>query len=270
MKPQYTIIINSTDSFADCWPAFFQLFVTFWPRPWPRIILNTESLEFKMDDVELLYSHTNKVFDKKITWSESILYCLDLANENVILYLQEDYFLNARVNTESIDELVNQMRASDIGCISLTSRGARGSHMESKHPALLEIPPGRPYRVNCQATLWKADFLKQLLRRDENAWQFEIFGSRRSVRIKTGFLTPSPKFFKYDSKEIVSYVVNTGVIKGRWNINTQMLFEKHNIHMDYSLRGFYQNVSYFENKVNTFKKLYKSPVHFIRGMLGLT
>lgn len=201
-----------------------------------------------------------------MTWSESIAYCLTLAPTDVVLYLQEDYFLNAPVHTDLIQELALKMQDPRLGCIALTQRGARGSHHSTEFPGLLEVSPQRRYRVNCQAALWRVDFLKRFLRTEENAWQFEIFGTRRSARVPGGFYTlePTPSI-----TEAISYIAGTGVVKGRWNTQIPALFETYSIEMDYSKRGFYQGVGYAENKWNTFKKLFTSPDTFFRGMLGL-
>ena len=48
-----TVLVNTSDGFADCWQPFFKLFSTFWPDcPYP-IVLNTETLDYSFEGVEL-------------------------------------------------------------------------------------------------------------------------------------------------------------------------------------------------------------------------
>jgi hypothetical protein len=228
--------------------------------------LNTDSAEFVSDDFNVIHSHTEAVAGRRMTWSESIAHCLSLAPTDVILYLQEDYFINAPVHSDLIQELALRMQDERLGCIALTQRGAQRFKHAPEFPGLLSVPPGSRYRVNCQAALWRVDFLERFLRSDENAWQFEIFGTRRSTGTPYGFYTLDPV---QGVGEAVPYIFGTGVVKGRWNPQIPALFKEHSIEMDYSKRGFYQGVGYAQNKWNTFKKLFTSPNKFLRGMLGL-
>jgi len=42
-----TVLVNSTDTFSDCWPPFFQLFKRYWPECPCPIILNTETKDYR-------------------------------------------------------------------------------------------------------------------------------------------------------------------------------------------------------------------------------
>jgi len=42
----FSIFLNSTDSFEDCWLPFFTLIKKFWPNLEYKIYLNTETKEY--------------------------------------------------------------------------------------------------------------------------------------------------------------------------------------------------------------------------------
>ena len=46
MDRKFSVFVNSTDSFEDCWFPFFSLFKTFWPEFGGKIYLNTEAKQF--------------------------------------------------------------------------------------------------------------------------------------------------------------------------------------------------------------------------------
>ena len=54
MKDNYAILINTTDSFDDCWEPFFKLFKKHWPEFNGKIYLNTETKEFKYSGINII------------------------------------------------------------------------------------------------------------------------------------------------------------------------------------------------------------------------
>ena len=47
-NPQlFTVLVNSSDGFEDCWDPFFKLFDKYWPNCNAPIILNTEKKTYK-------------------------------------------------------------------------------------------------------------------------------------------------------------------------------------------------------------------------------
>jgi len=151
-----------------------------------------------------------------------------------VLYLQEDYFLKGTVNNAAIEELVERMVANpQIGCIHLTDFAVR-MQGHSKWPGLDVVSRKQRYKVSCQAALWRKSVLLDLLRAHENAWQFEEFGSSRSVIRDDVFLVVDVQRPEY--REIIPYV-GTGIVQGRWFEEVIELFEEHGIEIDYGRRG---------------------------------
>jgi hypothetical protein len=79
--------------------------------------------------------------------------------------------------------------------------------------------------------------LLKYLRPHENAWQFEEFGSIRAERLKPIFLGVDRKWVKHSQFEIIPYIF-TGISQGRWYEPVVELFRKHNIVVNFSIRGF--------------------------------
>ena len=43
--PDYTVFVNSTDTFEDAWAPFFHLLGDYWPEV-DKVVLNTETKDF--------------------------------------------------------------------------------------------------------------------------------------------------------------------------------------------------------------------------------
>ncbi len=60
---------------------------------------------------------------RRLTWSECLLRALDKIQEDVVLYMQEDFFLKAPVQDDWVKRYVQLMLDDDsIHCIQLTDQ----------------------------------------------------------------------------------------------------------------------------------------------------
>ena len=60
--------------------------------------------------------------NKRITWSECLLRALNLIDDDIILYMQEDYFLKDFAKNDLVEKFVQLMHDnSKIDCIHLNN-----------------------------------------------------------------------------------------------------------------------------------------------------
>ncbi len=237
---QYTIFVNSTDSFEDCWEPFFRLFSIFWPDCKQTIVLNTETKDFSYPGLDI---HCSKVYGKnqlqKLTWSECLFKCLSMIETDSVIYLQDDYFLKAPVDVDLVTEFAEIMAHEGYSHIGLTPFASSGPWKTTKHSLLREVDQKASYRISMQAALWKNDRLRFYLRKHENPWQFEVWGTKRAHRIKDSFYSVNREIFTESGRQVIPYTP-TGIVKGKWNKDAVYeLFQKHGIDVDFSKRGFY-------------------------------
>ena len=235
----YSILINTTDSFEDCWVPFFTLFKKYWPDYTGKIYLNTETKVFTFSGLNIVSIQNNKSTpDIKITWSQCLLRALNSIDDEVILYMQEDYFLKDDVKNDIVEKYVNMMKEnSAIHCIHLTDQTVIPEKKSERFEGLYTVILKQRYRISCQTALWRKDILKSYIRTYENAWQFEEFGSKRAAISNDNFYVVDNTWVKLNQFEIIPYIF-TGIIQGRWYEETVPLFAKHNIQVDYTKRGF--------------------------------
>lgn len=111
---------------------------------------------------------------------------------DTVLYMQEDYFLTAPVDGGAVERYAEQMRAHpEIPCIQLTPEGIPARE-PSRYEGLFTSDPDYPWYACCQGSLWRREALLSLLRKEESAWKFECFGSRRAKYSRMEFLTGGP------------------------------------------------------------------------------
>lgn len=236
----YAILVNTCDKFEDCWDPFFKLWSTYWPDCKGRLYLNTEYKDYSYPglDITAVKGCEGRVpKGTRATWSQCLKWALEQMDEDIVLYMQEDYFLHSPVKNDLVEYYANLMRSNpEIRCIHLTDQSVE-SDGESWYMNLDVVQLDQRCRVSCQAALWYKEELLALLREQEDAWEFEEFGSMRSAVLAHLYLCVSPNYVKKDVFEIIPYIF-TGIVQGRWYEPTVELFAKHGIEMDWNRRGF--------------------------------
>lgn len=265
MKPNYTLLVNSSDNFEDCWAPFFKLYSTYWPTAEAPILLNTEfKTDYAYGNLPIRCSAANAAHpDRRLTWSECLIEALRQIDTDLVLYMQEDYFIEREVSASLVNDMVALMEADpEIKYIGLTHLGNFPPFAASAKDARLHRVLNTRYRLSTQAGLWRKETLLSYVKPEENGWMFEIFGTQRAKRRSDLFLT-----LHRDLPPAILYT-HTGIIKGKWHAAMPNLFTKHQIAIDFNKRGMYKEKPYLLRKLETGLKLMKDPYVFYKGMRG--
>jgi len=217
------IIVSSCDAYSDAWHPFFTLFFRYWSDcPFSVYLISGQK---QYPDVRV---NTLHIKDKK--WASNLLEVLEMVDTPYVLYMQEDYFLQKKVQTKNILELVENMRNWQAGYVRLVPSPKPDKVFEHNF-SLGTILPQSSYRVSLQASIWSVQILKKLLRPGESGWDMETHGSRRS-----GVL---PELFLSAYKPILDYYAPTAIKKGKWMPGALWLCKKEGIVVDTSVRPTY-------------------------------
>jgi hypothetical protein len=275
----YSILINTCDKFDDCWDPFFKLFSIYWPDYKGRIYLNTEYKNYDYEGLHIIplkvcqNNHVQK--EERATWSQCLKWALEGIDSDIVLYMQEDYFLKDVVKNDIVEKYVELMYENpDIQCIHLTDQAVTAED-KSVFDHLNNVLYSQRYRVSCQAALWRKAELLNLIREYENAWEFEEFGSMRSAILKRDYYAVDKMYVRLNHFEIIPYIF-TGIVQGRWYKETVPLFEKHGIKIDFSKRGFANDapskplVKRLKNRLNKIPKIIRNKIelNFIKKNLN--
>lgn len=241
---KYAILINTCDKFEDCWDPFFKLMKKYWPDCQGRIYLNTEYKDYSYPGLDIVAvkgcERNGFPRDQRATWSQCLLWALELMEEDIVLYMQEDYFFNANVDNGEVEKWLNTIAGTpSIHCLHITPWAmyqGKGNAGRSRHEGLDLIARHYYYRVSCQAAFWKRDVLMSLVDARESAWDFEEFASERADYMPYNFYMVSKQ--SLEQHLIFPYLL-TGIVQGRWYKPVVDLFKSEGIEMNYNIRGFY-------------------------------
>lgn len=236
---EITILVNTSDSFEDCWDPFFTLFARYWPNCSYPIVLNTESKDYSFEGLNIVCSKVALGENRRLTWSECLARALDGIKSPYILYLQEDYFLESGVREDALNLMLDFVRGGQADVIRLSEAKDAGPWLVKEDAIAWKVSRRAKYQISLQAALWRKDFLRAQIRLHETPWQLESYGSKRLKRQKTKIYCVNRGQFSGDGKEIIPYKP-TGVIAGKWVRQVvEPLFALNNIEVNFNVRGFY-------------------------------
>jgi len=117
-------------------------------------------------------------------WSNGLIKLLERIEDEYILFMMDDYWLNRRVDQRTIDDLTDYLMAHrDLARLDLTGDrlGASGwvSHGRVNGLELIRSNPQSPYHFSFQAALWRRSLLLDCLTPDLTPWESEINGDHR-------------------------------------------------------------------------------------------
>lgn len=252
--PGFTVLVNSSDGYEDCWDPFFRLFNLHWPACQAPILLNTELKDWSCPYLPVRCSRVQAAVGRRLSWSECLLAALDQVTTPLVLYFHEDYFLQAPADVPTIEALASEMlRDRSVRHIGLTHYGASGPFTATADPRLWRISRRSPYRISTQAGLWHTETLRRYLREPENAWMFEILGTWRARLTNEQFLTVNRDCFG-PGRRVLDYI-HTGIVRGRWHRDIPAVFERFGVRMRFEDRGFYTAPGWLMGKLETVRRV---------------
>jgi hypothetical protein len=117
-------------------------------------------------------------------WSTGLIAALKSIEDEVILFMMDDYWLNRSVDQEAIrlcdgfTLLHENVARFDLTTDRLYARGVE-DYDQIGHLDLIKSDPFSPYHFSTQAALWRREHLIDCLVPHEQPWEAEINGDKR-------------------------------------------------------------------------------------------
>ncbi len=249
-KLNCSILITSCDSYSDVWDPFFNLFFKYWPDcPFP-IYITSNFLETENSRV------TTIKLGKDKHWASNTKKALKSINTPYVLCLIEDYFLDSKVDTKNILNLINIIKKEKAGYLRLFPHPGPDKEFK-KFKNIGEIEVNSEYRTSLMAAIWEKDTLNKLLVGGETAWDMEIAGTKRSKKINKKFLSVTTDNYA------LSYY--TGIIRqGKWTKKVKEVIKTEGIKIDFKKRPFLKEANKLSTIINKSKNVIRKYLQRIK------
>lgn len=268
MKKRATVLVATCDSYEDAWYPFLNLLSKYWGDCPYDIVLNTESKKctLKYENLNVI---TFNLYEpgSKVTYGKRYIDHLNKIDTEYVITLMDDFFIRSKVDTEVLEQIMDWMD-EDVKIASFClihhddEHSCRYLRDEKGYKNFSLRPKYCKHNYDMQANVWRRDALIKSWREYESPWEWEGPGNIRSF--DDGY-----KYYDLDDDadfpiDYIDYKKGewSGLRKGKWVAEVVCdLFEKNDIVVDYSIRGFFNP----ENDCNPKKATVKAFLREVRS-----
>jgi len=180
MKPR--VFVFTCDKYLWCLRPFAYLFSIYWSSLQPVVVVGYEEPDFDLPPNFSFHSVSEDCYPAE-RWSDGVIEFLNTVEDDIFVFMLEDYWLSRRVNHEAVRGLANYMRQHDkILRVDLTTDRLCSGRAEDVDTwgclDILETPHDSPYQFSLQACLFNRDYLLKCLRPNLSPWEVELGGSK--------------------------------------------------------------------------------------------
>lgn len=222
-----SVLVYSCDKYSDVWGPFFTLFFRYWKCPY-QVYLAAESEQCLIPEV--------KTINANGTWTERIQKAVREIPTKYVIGMCEDFFFRRPVNQNIIEMCVRFMEHDHmIGCFNFEKEYEPGCELfPSQYPSFGQKPSGNHFQKSCQPTLWRRQYLEQLLNGQMDPWEWETTEAYYPLHHYIWNGPPENTAFDYGYHERQWF----GIYKGKWiEEDIKPLFDKEHINIDLNIRG---------------------------------
>jgi len=128
-------------------------------------------------------------------WGAMVKKALSLIPESVIIWTCEDFWLNGKVDTKTIQKYSDYIKTNKADYIKLTpSYEAQGDVDFDSNLSI--IPEGAKFRTSLGPSMWRKSLFEKLILPEETIWNFENHSAKR--------LTPQNKMYASKTRDFLT------------------------------------------------------------------
>lgn len=205
------IAVATCVKYHDAVKPFLALFRKFWPDcPYEVLVIDDRN-------------------NPGQSWCSVVHQFAANTTDPLTLLFQEDFFLNAQVQTKLIIEA--QLQLEERGAAMVRLYPCPGSNVDYGHANWGYIDKRKPYPVSCQATIWKSRILAEITSHFNTPAEFEIHGSQMAEQFDEPFLA-----FKREVKPWPLEYYCSAISRGKWEPAALEFCRANGISVDTSMR----------------------------------
>ena len=223
-KNKAAVLISSYDGSKSLWSPLAKSYKKYWPDNYLKIYLATNHEKPKFDKFNILAIGNEK------SWSDNILKCLNLIEEDYIILTFDDLFLYKKIDMELVEKYIDFTFQNNWDYLRLHPSPKPDKYINEYYGQIL---PYRPYRCSTVFSIIKKDTLKELLIDTESAWEFERNASARSNEFVDFYV----------SKKLVFPYLNA-IVKGKWVPSVFKKLEKEGFELNRESFPFMTNLEF--------------------------
>ncbi len=260
-----SIIVLSSDGYSDCWEPMFKSLKTYISDIGNyELLLSTNSKSYSYPGLNIKSLHNgDDSFSKRVKKS------LEIAKNDIVLLIIEDFFLRSKLDNILLKELVYLMKSEkNIDHIRLLCSSNKYKTEPSAYAKLDNITEKTNHRFLYLPGLWKKEILQKYIVNFESPYMAEKMANQRSYIFKDGFYSISQEYIK-EHGQFFNSGSSGAVYKGKWADWVREFFERLEINLDLNKRGFGSKEYNEMIRKKTLISLLKTPILTLRSAFNI-
>ena len=161
------IMITSCDAYQECWKPIIYSLDKYWPDcDYPRYIVTN------YNEQELPNTKFIKVGDDHRSWCNLARMGMEAIPEDIVIYFQDDYWLNQRVDNEAIKQHVTHFKSNHLDFLKINGDFPRDEHRIGLTD-YCDNPANIRYSIDTAIAIWRKSTISALMIKDWSGWEFE-------------------------------------------------------------------------------------------------
>lgn len=174
LNKKLTILVSTCDSYKDLWEPFYQCLTKY-------VLLNCDVV---FVSESLKFNKFKTITPGFLPWGERNLIALESIETDYILWLLEDYFYIEPLRQIDVLKYLKFIIENDIDRLQISPDWHNEdiySFINKKNQLPLfkysKVESSIPYSVSLQPSIWKKEYILQILKKDYSPWDLEVKGS---------------------------------------------------------------------------------------------
>jgi hypothetical protein len=228
------VVIHTFDKYDFLWEGWYYYFTKYWcfDLPFKIVFMNdSKTIRFSNNKIEQVKTGEGE-------WSDRLIAGLDKLDQEYVLYMQEDFWLNEPINYGKFLWLSKQIIDNKFNKLMLTSISVSGLENDREKTNLCyldyhiyKIKNSERYLMSHQPTIWNKEFFRSCLDSNESPWNNEYAGSNR-LRTRNEdlkfyhFIQDKPGVLQTWYNAVYNSPHNSGGVNGSYNALGIKMLEK--------------------------------------------
>lgn len=229
------IVVNTCDAYEDVWGLFFRAFQEYWPECRYKIVLNTETKQRILDNVDVQIHNFNSP-DGNDIWGLRLKQTLNACESKYVLMLYDDFILEGPVDQQKVADCIKWLNDNpDVVVFYFTNIFVNKNIDDARFENFELIPKKGDFKLNSAPSIWRREKLLGYIEDNDNPWAWEFFGSYRTYSSTNNFYCA-----KKEHEDIYpyNYAMGGAIYRGKWVGKIVLpLIKKYNLQIDINKRG---------------------------------
>ena len=175
-----SVLIGTCDEYCPLWENFSICFDRYWKHRTRNIFVG-ETIPVP--------SYANTTFEtilcgKGLPWGQKMLEGIKVSEE-YIFFILEDYFFHYSYSAQQLNTYVEDMKLHKMNRLQISVSGHQ-KYAAVDNLNYDQIVPNSNYLISMQPSIWRKEFLLNVLKPEYSPWDFELKGSRQIKNKETG------------------------------------------------------------------------------------